>query len=60
MPSVEADFNVTPRDYAVATFVHDGTDPGAQVAYPALFELLREPIREALATWDDACDAQIA
>jgi hypothetical protein len=50
----------TPRDYAVATFVHDGTDPGAQVAYPALFELLREPIRAALRTWDDACGATIA
>lgn len=49
-----------PRDYALATFVHGGADPGAQVAYPALQELLREPIREALVTWDDACTVAIA
>ncbi len=48
------------RDYAFTTFVHGGTDPGSQVAYPASEEILREQIAEALETWDDACGTGIA
>lgn len=43
------------REYAVATFVDGGLDPGATIAYPAAEELVREQIREALETWDNAC-----
>jgi hypothetical protein len=49
-----------PRDYAFATFVDGGTDPGATVAYAASEELLREQIAEALQTWDNACSVGIA
>lgn len=48
------------REYALTTFVHDGADPGAEVAYPAAEELLRELIRQALQSWDDACETGIA
>lgn len=48
------------REYTFATFVHGGTDPGSEVAYPASEEILREQIREALETWDDACTTGIA
>jgi hypothetical protein len=47
------------RNYAVTTFVHGGNDPGAKIAYAAADEILREQIREALATWDAACAASI-
>ena len=50
----------TRREYAVATFVDAGSDPGSTVAYPAAEELVREQIREALETWDDACAPGIA
>lgn len=49
-----------PREYAFATFVDGGSDPGAKVAYPASEEILREQIREALETWDNACAVGIA
>jgi hypothetical protein len=49
-----------PRSYAFTTFVHGGTDPGAQVAYPASEEILREQIRDALESWDDACGTGVA
>lgn len=48
------------REYAFTTFVDGGADPGATVAYPASEEILREQIREALETWDDACAVGIA
>lgn len=48
------------RDYAFATFVDGGADPGAAVAYDAADEILREQIAEALQTWDDACAMGIA
>jgi hypothetical protein len=43
------------RDFAFTTFVNGGTDPGSEVTYPASEEILREQIREALESWDDAC-----
>ena len=43
------------REYVMATFVHGGTDPGANIAYNAKEEILREQIRAALQSWDDAC-----
>ncbi len=48
------------RDYVVTTFVHGGYDPGAEIAYPAAEEILREQIREALQLWDEACATGIA
>lgn len=48
------------RDYAIATFVHQSTDPGSMVAYPASEEILREQIREALQSWDAACQPGIS
>lgn len=48
------------REYAVAAFVDGGVVPGSAVAYRAAEELVREQIREALATWDDACAPGIA
>lgn len=45
----------TRREYTVATFVDAGVAPGSAVAYYAAEELVREQIREALETWDDAC-----
>jgi hypothetical protein len=48
------------REYAVSTFVDGGVAPGSAVAYPAAEELVREQIREALATWDNACAPGIA
>lgn len=43
------------REYAFTTFVDAGNDPGSKIAYAASEEILREQIREALETWDDAC-----
>ncbi|HPF35475.1 MAG TPA: FlgD immunoglobulin-like domain containing protein [Candidatus Krumholzibacteria bacterium] len=48
------------RSYAFATFVDEGSDPGSRVAYPASEEILREQIRDALQSWDDACVPAIA
>ncbi len=48
------------RSYTFATFVNAGSDPGSTVAYPASEEILREQIREALQTWDNACATGIA
>ena len=48
------------RDYAQASFVHAGTDAGSTVAYSVRSEVMREQIREALETWDDACAPGIA
>lgn len=50
----------THRDYAFTTFVDGSNDPGSLVAYPASEEILREQIREAMETWDDACSPGIA
>jgi hypothetical protein len=49
-----------PREYAFATFVDGGTDPGATIAYAASEEILREQIAEALQTWDNACAVGVA
>jgi hypothetical protein len=48
------------REYAVAAFVDGGVVPGSAVAYRAAEELVREQIREALATWDNACSPGIS
>ncbi|MBK6735622.1 MAG: serine hydrolase [bacterium] len=50
----------TRREYTVATFVDAGVAPGSAVAYFAAEELVREQIREALETWDDACSTGIS
>jgi hypothetical protein len=47
---------VSPREYAISTFVHANNDSvESQVAYRAKEEILREQIREALQSWDTAC-----
>jgi hypothetical protein len=51
---------ISPRAYGLAAYVHGGTDPGANVAYATLEELLREQIREALETWEAACTLGVA
>ncbi len=44
------------RRYAFSTFVHGCTNStAANVAYRAKEELLREQVREALESWDNAC-----
>jgi hypothetical protein len=46
----------TTRRYSFATFVHGTTDDtGSDVTYRAKEEILREQIREALESWDAAC-----
>jgi hypothetical protein len=50
----------TRREYTVATFVDAGVAPGSAVAYSAAEELVREQIRAALETWDDACSTGIS
>ena len=51
---------ILPREYAIATFVHANNDSvESQVAYRAKEEILREQIREALQSWDNACSTPI-
>ncbi len=51
---------ITPREYAISTFVHANNDSvESQVAYRAKEEILREQIREALQSWDNACSTPI-
>lgn len=51
----------THREYAFASFVHAGQNPGADaVAYGARSEMVREQIREALLSWDAACAVSVA
>lgn len=53
--------NYTPfeREYALAIFLHDSTDPLTTVdlIYDYMWEQLRLPIRQALQSWDAACTA---
>ena len=46
------------RDYVLGTFVNNEPNDtlAAQANSEAFYELLREPIREALASWDAACN----
>jgi hypothetical protein len=47
---------ILPREYTIATFVHANNDSvESQVAYRAKEEILREQIRAALESWDNAC-----
>ncbi|HLP85337.1 MAG TPA: serine hydrolase [Phycisphaerales bacterium] len=47
---------IAPREYTLATFVHANNDSvESQVAYRAKEEILREQIRAALQSWDNAC-----
>ena len=47
----------TGREYVFAIFIDRTVNGnGSSVVYSAKEEILREQIREALATWDDACD----
>ncbi len=47
----------TAREYVFAIFIdRTGNGNGSNIVYSAKEEILREQIREALATWDDACD----
>jgi hypothetical protein len=49
------------REYVLGAYVNDavtglpGAQPNPNIAYTAFWELLREPIREALESWDGAC-----
>jgi hypothetical protein len=47
---------VFPREYVFAVYIHNTTvDSGSQIVYSAKEEILREQVREALDSWDDAC-----
>lgn len=47
---------VLPRQYTFAVFAHQATSSASNIIFTARDEMLRELIREALATWDAACD----
>lgn len=43
------------REYSLAIFVNNTTDPDSPDIYDDFWELIRMPIREALQSWDAAC-----
>lgn len=44
------------REYTLAVFVHGSTDPDSTIPYSMKEEMLREQVRAALQSWDNACD----
>lgn len=46
------------REYAMSIFVNDSSDPASSTdeIYNIFFELIRVPLREAMQSWDAACD----
>jgi hypothetical protein len=51
---------ILPREYAITLFAHNATDDNAaRIVHTGKEEILREQIREALQSWDDACDTPV-
>ena len=46
------------REYAMSIFVNDSSDPASSTdeIYNIFYELIRVPLREAMQSWDAACD----
>jgi hypothetical protein len=46
------------REYAMSIFVNDSSDPSSATdqIYNIFYELIRVPLREAMQSWDAACD----
>jgi hypothetical protein len=50
-------WTVVHREYTIAAFSHNASvDASAAVVHRVKEEILREQVREALQSWDDACD----
>ncbi len=61
IPFKDSNGNIFFREFVHGVFVNDEPNDtlAAQAVGQAFSELLREPIREALESWDDACDPPV-
>jgi len=53
-------WTIVPREYVLGTYVNDsvagpGLSPNPSIAYDAYHDIIREQVREALQSWDNAC-----